>query len=130
MKTHFIIYVEDIAKTKMFYELLFKIIPIIDEPGMCEYVLPDGSFLGIMPNTSLEKLFGKSFEKQKNRKALPQTELYFEVDDAQIFHQRALQLGASEIRKFSQMDWGDSVAYSINHDGHILAFAEKVKLAD
>lgn len=130
MKTHFIIYVENISKTKVFYELLFNITPIIDEPGMCEYKLPDGSLLGIMPNTSLEKLFGKNFEKQKNKKALPQTELYFLVDDALNFHNRAIQLGASEIRAFSQMDWGENVAYSINHDGHILAFAEKTTLSN
>jgi predicted enzyme related to lactoylglutathione lyase len=125
-KTLFIIYVEDIEKTKLFYELLFNIKPIVDEPGMCEFELPDGSTLGIMPNTSLEKLFGKSFEKQKRRKALPQTEFYFVVDDAQAFHNRALQLGTSEIREFSEMDWGEKVAYSINHDGHILAFAESM----
>jgi predicted enzyme related to lactoylglutathione lyase len=130
MKTHFIIYVEDLSKTKLFYELLFNINPIIDDPGMCEYQLPDGTLLGIMPSTSLEKLFGKSFEKQKNRKALPQTELYFLVEDAKQFHKRAIQLGASEIREFSEMDWGDSAAYSINHDGHILAFAEKTTQPD
>ncbi len=127
MKTHFIIYVEDLSKTKLFYELLFNITPIIDEPGMCEYELPDGSLLGIMPNTSMEKLFGKSFEKQKNRKALPKTEFYFHVDDALSLHKRALQLGALEIREYAEMDWGDNVAYSINHDGHILAFADKTK---
>ena len=94
---------------------------------MCEFKLPDGSTLGIMPNTSLEKLFGKNFEKQKNRKALPQTEFYFLVEDALYFHNRALQLGASEIREFAEMDWGDKAAYCLNHDGHILAFAERIK---
>ncbi len=126
MKTYFIIYVEDLDKTKLFYELLFNIKPILDVPGMCEFELPDGSTLGIMPSSSLEKLFGKEFEKQKNRKALPQTEFYFLVDDALPFHKKAIQLGASEIREFAEMDWGDKVAYSINHDGHILAFAEKI----
>jgi len=126
MKTYFIIYVEDFAKTKIFYELLFNIKPVIDDPGMCEYQLSDGSTLGIMPNSSLEKLFGKIFEKQKNRKSLPHTEFYFIVEDALQFHNRAIQLGASEIRAFEKMDWGHKVAYSINHDGHILAFAEEV----
>ena len=126
-KTLFIIYVEDIEKTKLFYEFLFNIKPIVDEPGMCEFELPDGSKLGIMPNSSLEKLFGKSFEKQKNRKALPHTEFYFVVENALHFHNRAMQLGASEIREFTKMDWGEKAAYSLNHDGHILAFAEKIK---
>lgn len=126
-KTYFIIYVEDLEKTKMFYELLFDIKPIIDEPGMCEFKLLDGSTLGIMPNTSLEKLFGTDFKIEKSRKSLPQTELYFLLQDALTFHKKALQLGATEIREFAEMDWGAKVAYSLNHDGHILAFAQKIK---
>ena len=125
MKTCFIIYVDNLEKSKLFYELLFSIKPIIDEPGMSEFELPDGSIIGIMPNSSLEKFFGKEFEQQKNRKALPQTEFYFLVEDALSLHNRAIQLGATEIREFSEMDWGDKVAYSINHDGHIFGFAEK-----
>lgn len=126
MKTYFIIYVDNLDKTKIFYELLFNRKPVLDEPGMCEFKLPDDSTLGIMPNTSLEKLFGKTFEIQKNKKALPQTEFYFLVDNALPFHNKAIQLGATEIRKLSKMDWGDKAAYSINHDGHILAFAERI----
>jgi predicted enzyme related to lactoylglutathione lyase len=125
-KTYFIIYVENLEKTKLFYELLFEKEPIVDEPGMCEFELPDGSTLGIMPNKSLEKLFGAKFRIEKNRRALPNVELYFLTEDALPFHKRAIKLGTTEIRKFSKMDWGDKVAYSINHDGHILAFAEKI----
>jgi len=127
MKTYFIIYVNDLEKSKIFYELLFNIKPIIDEPGMAEFELPDSSTFGIMPNISLEKLFGSDFKIEKNRKSLPQTELYFLVEDAIMFHNKAIQLGATEIREFSKMDWGHKVAYSINHDGHILAFAELIK---
>ena len=127
-KTFFIIYVENLEKTKTFYELLFNIRPIIDEPGMCEFKLLDGSTLGIMPSTSLSKLFGKSFEKQKKTRSLPSAEFYFIVDDPLLCHQRALQLGSTEIREFSEMDWGDKAAYSLNHDGHILAFAERKKV--
>jgi len=127
MKTYFIIYVDDIDKTKLFYELLFNEKPVVDEPGMCEYKLLDGSTLGIMPTTSLTKLFGEEFVEQKDRKALPNVELYFNIENAEDFHKRAVQLGATEIREFGEMDWGDKAAYSLNHDGHILAFAEKVK---
>ncbi|MCF6270357.1 MAG: hypothetical protein L3J41_11640 [Melioribacteraceae bacterium] len=126
-KTYFIFYVDDFDKTKMFYELLFNIKPVVDEPGMCEYELPDGTTLGIMPSSSLAKLFGDKFVEQKYRKALPNVELYFLMENASEFHKRAVQLGATEIREFAEMDWGDKVAYSLNHDGHILAFAEKIK---
>ena len=125
--TIFIIYVDDIDKTKMFYELLLENKPMVDEPGMCEFELPDKSILGIMPNSNLEKLFGEKFKVEKHRKALPNIELYIFVDSALSFHKRAVQLGATEIREFTEMDWGDKVAYSITHDGHILAFAEKIK---
>lgn len=126
-KTYFIIYVDDFDKTKLFYELLFNNKPVIDDPGMCEFKLPDGSTLGIMPSSSLAKLFGEEFVEQKDRKALPNVELYFQMEKAVELHKRAVQLGATEIRKFTKMDWGDNVAYSLNHDGHILAFAEKIK---
>jgi len=127
MKTYFIIYVDDYDKTKLFYELLFNITPVIDEPNMCEYQLPDDLTLGIMHTSSLTKLFGEEFVEQKDRKALPNVELYFNIENAEDFHKRAVQLGATELREFAEMDWGDKAAYSLNHDGHILAFAEKVK---
>ena len=127
MKTYFIIYVDDFDKTKLFYELLFNNKPEIDEPGMCEFKLPNGFKLGIMPSSSLEKLFGEEFLEQRDRKSLPKIELYFQIEKAKDFHQRAIQLGATEIKKFTKMDWGEKVAYSLNHDGHILAFAEKIK---
>jgi predicted enzyme related to lactoylglutathione lyase len=125
-KTYFIIYVDDLDKTKMFYQFLFGEEPIVDEPGMCEFKLPDGSTLGIMPTSSLAKLFGDRFVEQRDRKSIPNIELYFLVDDAKHYHSRVLQLGATEIREFASTDWGDKAAYSINHDGHILAFAEKI----
>ena len=126
-KTYVIIYVENIEKTKIFYEMLFDIKPIVDEPGMCEYELPNGTTLGIMPNTSLEILFGADYIINKKKKTTPKFELYFQVNDPESFHNKAKQLGALELREFNQMDWGDKAAYSINHDGHILAFAEKKK---
>ena len=68
-KTYIIIYVDDLDKTKMFYEILFDIKPIVDEPGMCELELPNNITLGIMPNSSFEKLFGEDYifnEKKKS----------------------------------------------------------------
>ncbi len=126
-KTYFIIYVDDIDKTKMFYELLFDINPEIDESGMCELELPNGAVLGIMPNSSLEKLFGAEYKVNDKKNSSPKFEFYFQIDNAEALHKKALQLGALELRKFTKMDWGDNVAYCVNHDGHILAFAERGK---
>ncbi len=126
-KTYVIIYVDNLDKTKMFYKILFNIVPIIDEQGMCEFELPNGLTLGIMPKSSIEKLFGKDYIFNDNKKSTPKFELYLQVDDPKVFHKKAMQLGALELRKFEETDWGDRAAYSINHDGHILAFAEKVK---
>lgn len=129
-KTYFIIYVDNFDKTKMFYEILFDIKPIIDEPRMCEFELPNGLTLGIMPNSSFEKLFGGDYIFNDKKKSTPKFELYFQVNNPETFHKKAKQLGALELRKIEKMDWGDKAAYSINHDGHILAFAEKANTID
>ena len=129
-KTYIIIYVDDLDKTKMFYELLFDIKPIVDELGMCELELPNNTTLGIMPKSSFEKLFGEDNNFNDNKKSTPKFELYFQVDDPELFHKKVMQLGALELRKFEEMNWGDIAAYSINHDGHILAFAKRADDTD
>ncbi len=121
-----IIYVENQEKTKMFFQLLLNKHPMLDVPGITEFELLDGSILGIMPDTRLGKLFSDRFEKKDKKKSLPHIEFYFISNNADTLHKRALELGATEIREFSNMDWGHRVAYSINHDGHIFAFAEEI----
>jgi hypothetical protein len=47
------------------------------------------------------------------------------VDDPGSFHQRALREGARELSPLSPRDWGHWAAYSLDLDGHLLAFANE-----
>ena len=45
------------------------------------------------------------------------------VDDPPTHHDRALAAGAVELSPLQQRDWTDHVAYSLDPDGHVIAFA-------
>jgi uncharacterized glyoxalase superfamily protein PhnB len=45
------------------------------------------------------------------------------VDNPEEYHQRALNLGAQNLSDLAERDWGDRVAYCLDPDGYILAFA-------
>ena len=38
---------------------------------------------------------------------------------------RAIEFGAREVSPLALRDWGHSVAYSLDPDGHVLAFASQ-----
>jgi uncharacterized glyoxalase superfamily protein PhnB len=57
----------------------------------------------------------------------PRAELYLHVADPAAFHRRALQAGALELSPPLPRDWGDVVAYSLDPDGHVLAFAMRAQ---
>ncbi len=50
-------------------------------------------------------------------------ELYLEVDTPERWHARALAAGAVELSPLSLRGWGQEAAYSLDPDGHVLAFA-------
>jgi len=45
------------------------------------------------------------------------------VENPDAYHLRALAVGARELSPMAPRDWGDLVAYSLDPDGHVLAFA-------
>lgn len=121
---HTILYVEDLSKSKMFYELLFQVKPFIEEESIAEFRLNESAILGLMKKNFTEKMFTGSIpERYKNKSSLL-SELYFESENAEELHLRSLQLGSLELSPFSERSWGHSVGYSINHDTAILAFAK------
>lgn len=54
---------------------------------------------------------------------IPRAELYLRVANASELHQRALAAGAVELSPMLLRDWGHQAAYSLDPDGHVLAFA-------
>ena len=124
MKAMFIFYVADQASTKNFYEKVLALKPTLNVPGMTKFVLLDGSQIGFMPGLGMKNMLGDKFPDPAQAAGIPRAEIYLVVNDPLSYHQRALEAGALEIQSLQEMPWGDTVAYSLDPDGHVLAFAK------
>lgn len=90
---------------------------------MSEFVLPGGGVLGLMPEAGIRKLLGSVLPDPASASGIPRAELYLVVREPAVFHSRALAAGAKELSPLLDRDWGHSAAYSLDPDGHVLAFA-------
>jgi predicted enzyme related to lactoylglutathione lyase len=124
-KAHFILYVADQEHSTRFYSTVFAQLPTLHVPGMTEFTLSENCILGLMPAAGIKRLLGEPLPHPAQAAGIPRCELYLIVDDASAYHQRALDEGAAELSGFALRDWGDWVAYSLDPDGHVLAFAER-----
>ncbi|MBI2383105.1 MAG: VOC family protein [Gammaproteobacteria bacterium] len=120
---HFILYVADQARSTIFYKKVLGCEPRLDVPGMTEFSLPGGAVLGLMPEAGIRRLLGPSLPDPADGAGIPRAELYLLVDQPRAFHERALAGGARELSPLLDRDWGHSAAYSLDPDGHVLAFA-------
>ncbi len=129
MQTHFIFYVSDQARSAKFYSKVLGLEPTLNVPGMTEFSLSDGTIFGLMPETGILRLLGPDLPDPAKARTAPRAELYLRVKDAAPYHARAVSAGAKELSPLLPRDWGDAAAYSLDLDGHVLAFAEKPPIA-
>lgn len=120
-----ILYVEDQQASAAFYRALLGREASLDVPGMTEFDLTPGYTLGLMPNTGIARILGEKMPHPATATGIPRCELYLHVDDALAAFEYAIQLGAKSISPVIERNWGDSVGYVADNDGHIIAFAEK-----
>lgn len=122
MTAHFILYVRDQAASARFYRAALGVEPRLDVPGMTELEL-GGAVLGIMPEAGIKRLLGDVLPDPAAASGTPRAELYLVVDDPGSYHRRAVAAGARELSALAPRDWGHDVAYCMDPDGHVLAFA-------
>lgn len=122
--THFILYVSCQNRSTHFYAAVLGISPRLDVPGMTEFDLPGGAVLGLMPEAGIKRLLGEVLPDPAQAAGIPRSELYLVVDDARVFHRRALAAGATELSAVQSRDWGDAAGYALDLDGHVVAFAQ------
>ena len=123
-EAHFILYVRDRSESAAYYGRVLQLQPFLDVPGITEFRLLDGGILGIMSLEGAMRLLGQATFAGSAK--APKAELYLVVDDAEGHHRRALEHGASELSPMQERDWGHRAGYSVDGDGHVLAFAEKI----
>jgi len=126
MKAHLILYVSDQPASTRFYERVLGFKPRLDVPGMTEFAV-GGAVLGLMPAAGIKRLLGERLPDPARGAGVPRAELYLLVDDPAAHHARALAAGAKELSALAPRDWGHEAAYSLDADGHVLAFARELR---
>lgn len=123
----FILYVSDQSRSKEFYAAILQQEPSLNVPGMTEFTLAENLKLGLMPENGIAKILGDKTPHPASGNGIPRCELYLSVDDVDAACDRALKAGAKEVNPPTDRDWGDSVGYVADLDGHIIAFAKKTR---
>lgn len=127
IKTQFILYVKDQEKSTDFYKTILRQAPSLNVPGMTEFQLSDHTKLGLMPEAGIKKILLEFVPDPSSGNGIPRCEVYLYVDSPSDYLVRAILSGATKIDEEKDRDWGDSVAYCADPDGHILAFAKSLK---
>lgn len=127
MKTHFILYVKDQARSTAFYSQVLGCQPSLNVPGMTEFTLSENSILVLMPEDGIKRLLGAKLPDSVRSAGVPHGEIYLLVSVPLAYHQRAIQAGAVELSGLENRDWGHRAAYSLDPDGYVLAFAEQIE---
>lgn len=127
MRAHFILYVENQEESTRFYRSVLDSEPVLEVAGMTEFQLNESSVLGLMPETGIKKLLGPALPDPKDARGMPRAEIYLVVSNAKACYDRALANGAKSLSELAMRDWGQQVAYCLDLDGHVLAFAEAEK---
>ncbi len=125
MTAYLIFYVADQRRSAAFYARVLALQPQLDVPGMTEFRLGEGVILGLMPAAGIKRLLGDRLPDPDQASGIPRAELYLLTDDPGAYHRRALDGGAVELSDLAPRDWGHEVAYSLDPDGHVLAFARE-----
>jgi uncharacterized protein len=127
MRAHFILYVQDQTRSTAFYRKALAMDPALNVPRMTEFEISLETVLGLMPEAGILRLLGDALPAPKSASGIPRAELYLFVDDPAACHRRALQAGGRVLSPLLPRDWGHETAYSLDPDGHVLAFAKAIE---
>lgn len=126
-QTYFILYVKDQIRSTAFYAQVLGYPPSLNVPGMTEFTFSENSVLGLMPETGIKRLLGDQLPDPAQNAGVPRCEIYLLVSHPLAYHQRAIEAGAVELSGLADRDWGHRAAYSLDPDGHVLAFAQPIE---
>jgi uncharacterized protein len=127
-ESYFILYVAEQERSTAFYSAVLGLSPRLNVPGMSEFLLPGGGVLGLMPEQGIRKLLGPVLPDPSSSRGVPRCELYLLVNDPAAWHGRSLEAGAKELSPLQPRSWGHLAAYSLDPDGHVLAFATLISM--
>lgn len=124
----FILYVSDQEQSKDFYSALLESEPILHVPGMTEFQLSENVKLGLMPEKGIMRILENKITDPGAANGVARCELYLKSDDIQKKYQYLIQKGIEILKTPAEMNWGDTVFYLSDPDGHIIAFAQTTQI--
>lgn len=122
----FILYVKDQASSANYYSHVLGLEPVLNVPGMTEFLLEENVKLGLMPDEGIARILKDKTPHPGDGTGIPRCELYLKVNHPQAYIDRAVQKGGVLVSELESRNWGDKVGYVMDSDGHILAFVEKM----
>lgn len=125
MRAHFILYVEDQARSRAFYRQVLDQTPILDVPGMTEFELGRDTVLGLMPEAGIRRLLPGLDPGPGGPAGRLRAELYLHTASPAESYARALAAGATALSPPELRAWGDLVAYCLDPDRYVIAFAAR-----
>lgn len=126
-RIHTILYVEDQEKSTDFYTKILQQKPSLNVPGMTEFELSSEFVLGLIPNRSIVKILGDKTLPPVSGTGIPRCELYLYVNDIEAALKNIHENQIEVISNLQERNWGDMAFYFADPDGHIIAFAKKIK---
>ncbi len=119
-----ILYVANQEASTEFYSKVLDQKPVLNVPGMTEFLLNENFKLGLIPEKGIAKIICPVAKHPELGNRIPRCELYLIVENPNQSLAIAIEAGATEISKSEIRDWGDTVSYCSDLDGHIIAFAK------
>ena len=121
----FILYVSNQEKSTKFFETILQQNPSLNVPGMTEFTLNEFVKIGLMSNDGIANIITPILPHPTSGNGIPRCELYLQVKNIETVFEKAKKAGAIEISPIALRDWGDTVGYVADFDGHVIAFATK-----
>jgi hypothetical protein len=75
----FILYVKNQQLSKEFYQKLLSASPVLDVPGMTEFLLEKNVKLGLMPEDGIQKILANRVPHPATGNGIPRCELYLYI---------------------------------------------------
>ena len=122
-----ILYVEDQEISTVFYTKVLRQNPVLNVPGITEFRLPENFPLGLMPNTSIAEILNGKTPMPQSGMGIPRCEIYLYVENIEAELVNILQNSIELISGLEERNWCDNAFYFSDPDGHIIAFASKIK---
>lgn len=124
---HQILFVTNQELSTRYYQELLGLEPALLVPGMTEFRLANQMVLGLMPKENAGRILNLAVSQIEKSHEAPSCELYLYVKEVTAVYERVTKLGLQIISPLEPRNWGDVAFYLSDPDGHVIAFAQKVK---